>query len=149
LLKKNINDANADVRNNTLIAIGSIKGRTNLGKLLDDIPPAKLSKINEVAGTGSETPSSATPTKPTRKTLAVEEQKTATKTLGKKSPSVMEEEKKEKVVDAPKPPTQRTGSSGRTNASSADPGPEEAMTLEEASSKVEAALPSEVISGLG
>ena len=51
MLKKNINDGAADVRDASLVAIGAIKGLgVDLGGILGDVPPAKLRKIDEASG---------------------------------------------------------------------------------------------------
>jgi hypothetical protein len=69
MMKGLTNDSSPDVRNAALIAIGTIKGSvSSLGKLLDDIPPAKMKKIDEVAGTP---PASAVVAKPVAEEAAV------------------------------------------------------------------------------
>ena len=101
LVKKNINDGQADVRDASLTAIGSIKGiGVDLGTLLDDIPPAKLSKINEASGMA-----------PTKKQAAEapKDLNSTPQTVKKRKPKAQEEEKKKQPTgDAPQPPSNST-----------------------------------------
>ena len=148
MLKKNVNDGASDVRDTTLMAIGKIKGTgAPLGKLLDDIEPAKMKKIDQASG--METSAPTTPAR--RKSVTNTPNSTKAKSVNAKE---LEEEKKGEPSDAPRPPTHpvsRPGSSGgritnSTPAAYIDPTDE--MTLADAEDMVNNALPSEIISGL-
>ena len=150
MLKKNIDDGASDVRDATLTAVGTIRG-TNapLGNLLDDIPPAKMKKINEASG--MESSATSTPIRRKSATSTPRKSNQKTKTLKLKE---LEEEKKGEPSDAPRPPahpiSRPQSSSGRitNSASAAYIDPTDEMTLADAEDLVNGALPSDIISGL-
>ena len=153
LVKKNINDGQADVRDASLTAIGCIKGiGVDLGTLLDDIPPAKLSKIDEASGMA--------PTKKQAADAPKDLKSTPDTAVKKRKPNAREEEKKRQPTgDAPQPPSNTTSPAPparpakTSNTANSTPAayidPTDEMTLADAEAQMSAAVPSEVMTGLG
>jgi hypothetical protein len=155
-MKPCINDSVADVRNAVLTAIGVIKGAVgSLGNLLDDIPPAKMKKVNEAAGTPAG-PVKPDPSPPAEEDVMVVSKPKLGTSAKKKRPApghdVEEEEKRPAGVDAPKPPAHPPSRPKKPVSASVKDGPdqpvlEEDMSVQEAEDRL-THLPPSIATGL-
>ena len=165
MIKKNINDSSADVRDSTLKSLALLKAKVSAEAVLavvGDLPPAKLQKLNEMAqGLGEEAEeeqvvevvvSPPAPSRPRKAELIIVEDEVKEVPVGQKPPP------------KPKPPPKRPPTSAKSEESKAPPAASKsnpaasaaaaeedastAITPEEAEQRLTGLVPDSILTGL-